>query len=133
MKQTKRAILEVSGAPQVPLLISSKMLHSYKNFEIKFGLPILSKKILQMNRSSESKQERPIQLHIKTHNSPSTSLCMIPKLIFVQALDIYHKQSICVIEMVQDCHIFKHFYLTRFLWTVLKKMADFLKISQWLH
>lgn len=43
MKQTKRAILEVSSAPQAPLLICSKMLQSYYLFEIKFGLVILSK------------------------------------------------------------------------------------------
>lgn len=42
MKQTKRAILEVSGAPQAPLLICSKMLHSYNKFEIKFALLIPS-------------------------------------------------------------------------------------------
>lgn len=65
MKQTKRAILEVSGAPQDPLLICSKMLHSYNLFEIKIGFLILSK-ILQMNRSSESKQEPPIIYKIPT-------------------------------------------------------------------
>lgn len=43
MKQTKRAILEVSRAPQAPLLICSKMLQCYNNIEIKFDLLILSR------------------------------------------------------------------------------------------
>lgn len=43
MKQTKRAILEVSRAPQAPLLICSKMLQSNIYIEIKFDLLILSR------------------------------------------------------------------------------------------
>lgn len=43
MKQTKRAILEVSGAPQAPLLICSKILQSNYFFELKYDLLILSK------------------------------------------------------------------------------------------
>lgn len=34
MKQTKWAILHVSGAPQAPLLICSRMLQSYNKIEI---------------------------------------------------------------------------------------------------
>jgi len=60
MKQTKRAILEVSRAPQAPLLICSKMLQSYNNIETKLDLLILSSILAGIHLLSE--QESPIIL-----------------------------------------------------------------------
>lgn len=53
MKQTKRAILEVSHAPQAPLLICSKMLQSYNNIETKLDLLILSSILAGIHLLSE--------------------------------------------------------------------------------
>ena len=101
---------------KAPLLICSIMLHSYNLFEIIFGLLILTK-ILQLNRSSGSEQEPPItykypQLHPDLSRSPSTSLCMIPKLKFVQAPGIYHKESIHVMTWGLNA-MYLRIYLTQ--------------------
>lgn len=69
MKQTKRAILAVSGAPQAPLLICSKKLQSNNIFEIKF-VSSSSQKFLQWYSSSETEQD--LQFYINTQKSTLT-------------------------------------------------------------
>lgn len=105
MKQTNRAILEMSRAPQAPLLICSKMLQSYNNIEIKFDLPILSRILASRHSIHLLRVSKNLQLFKKITTTPprfshslSISLCLIAKLIFVQALVIYHKESIGVMR-----------------------------------